>query len=128
MSDNAHQKPYLYQLGHRAVGTLTITLEQCKTYLSFFYAVCITCTVLTISLLIHLLRVTSSHSFSVLRYQVLDGDLSSCYTEDRYSGRTNKSTEAALILHKLIEEEKYVEAARLSRVRRESLSLATVVT
>ena len=97
----------------RAVGTPTSTLELYKKYISCLCAVCITCIVLTISLLIHLLRDTSSESFSVLRSQVLnvkDGDLSSCYTQERYSRRTNKSKEPALILTKLIEEKNFLKA------------------
>ena len=46
-----------------------------------------------------------------------DGDLSSCYTQERYSRRTNKSKEPALILTKLIEEKNFLEAVRLSKVK-----------
>ena len=103
------------------VDTPTNTLELYKKYLSCLCAVSITCIVLTISLFIHLLRDTSSDSFQVLRSQVLDvknGDLSSCYTHDRYSTeKTNKSAEPAVFLTKMIEEGDFLEAQRLSKVK-----------
>ena len=98
------------------VDTPTNTLELYKKYLSCLCAVCITCIVLTVSLLIHLLRDSSADSFQVLRSQVLDvkdSDLSSC----QVFKKKNKSSEPPLFLTKLIEEERFQEAQSLSKVK-----------
>ena len=101
------------------VDTPTNTLELYKKYLSCLCAVCITCIVLTVSLLIHLLRDPSADSFQVLRSQVLDvqdSDLSSCYNYELFK-KKNKSSEPPLFLTKLIDEERFQEAQSLSKVK-----------
>ena len=94
------------------VDTPTNTLELYKKYLSCLCAVCITCIVLTFTLLIHLIGDTTTDTFQVLRSRVLDvkdSDLSSCYSYELYSHHnTNQSSEPALFLTPLIDQERTV--------------------
>ena len=102
------------------IDSPTNTLELYKKYLSCLCAVCITCIVLTFSLLVHLLRDTSTDSFQILRSRVLDvkdSDLSACYSYELYSHyKTNQSSESALFLSDLISQEQFLEARSQSRV------------
>ena len=103
----------------KSVDSPTNTLELYKKYLSCLCAVCITCIVLTLSLLIHLIKDNHSESFPVLRAQVLDvkeSDLSSCYTLNLYP-QSKQPKGSPLILSDLIKLGKYQEAEKLSRVK-----------